>query len=173
VRYYVIALLVVTMSLVMLSGCKTMTFLGTSQNTVPNTDDVITIKANLDSVNIRPNPSTEKPAIAAVRGGSRLGRIKEKGNWLKVSYTDSWGNNVKGWVYKYLVEGYTKPKAGGSAPSPMGEPSSSTSGPSPMGEPSSSTSAPSPMGDPSPMGEPSSPAPEPKTQPSDKTVSPM
>ncbi len=147
-----------------------------SPPTIPQGREVVTIKSQYSGVNIRPTPSTMKAPLTTVRGGDRLGKLEERGNWLRVSFTDGYGNKRTGWVYKYLVDGYEKPGAtAGDKPRPVPSkrPSQGKSPtlkkapvPSPLGEPSS----PGPVTEPPPEPE---PEPVPRTPQNDNTISPL
>lgn len=94
-----------------LAGCQTVTMPDMSDFKLNIFEEkpVVAIKSGYSKVNIRPTPSTDKAPVAALKGGDKLTLHEEQGNWLKVTFYDTTGDEQEGWVYKYLVEGYNKP----------------------------------------------------------------
>lgn len=94
-----------------LTGCQTVTMPDMSNFNLDILKEkpVVAIKANYGKVNIRPTPSTEKAPVATLKGGDKMKLYEESGNWLKVTFYNTSGEEQEGWVYKYLVEGYNKP----------------------------------------------------------------
>jgi hypothetical protein len=67
------------------------------------TQNIVTIKKDLTTVKVRPEPSTKKSAITTLTGGDKVDKIGEKGSWLKVRFNVE-GNQGEGWIKKDLVD---------------------------------------------------------------------
>lgn len=113
-------LAILAFSVVLMAGCKSVPMPDMSKF---NLDDllkdkpVVAIKAGYSTVNIRPTPSTSQPPVAALKGGDKVKLYEERGNWLKVTFYKTTGEEQEGWIYKYLVEGYHKTSEAGIASS--------------------------------------------------------
>lgn len=95
----------------LMSGCQAVTMPDMSDFKLNIFEEkpVVAIKSGYSKVNIRSTPSTEIAPVATLKGGDKVKLHEEQGNWLKVTFYDTAGQEQEGWVYKYLVEGYSKP----------------------------------------------------------------
>lgn len=72
------------------------------KDSLSNEAQIITIKMKHAAVNVRPDPSTNKPPIAQLKGGDKATKIGESGTWLKIKF-DNNGKQSEGWIVKDLV----------------------------------------------------------------------
>jgi len=71
--------------------------------TTAEKSNTVVVKSKYSSVNVRPKPSTQKPAIASLKGGSEVEKIGESGDWVKIRFVDK-GNKLEGWLSKSLID---------------------------------------------------------------------
>lgn len=116
-QWKTLAALLSMIGLVVLAGCESVPMPDMSKFdfSLQQEKPVVVIKPSYSKVNIRPTPSTLQPPVATLKGGDKLELLGMNGDWFRVGFYDTTGEEQVGWIYKYLLEGYDKPRQSGTA----------------------------------------------------------
>lgn len=73
------------------------------ESAAPGAPRVKRLKMKPALVNVRPEPGTERPPLAVLKGGKRVTVLEERGSWVKIRWFRK-DKSVEGWVYGRFIE---------------------------------------------------------------------